>query len=212
MKLNMLKKYRPLPLLAMTAILFNLSCGPLEAGNVAESLTPSVTDSANKVQRGKYLVSTMGCDDCHSTKKFGPHGPEIDTNLRFGGYPAGRPLPSFDTGTTHKWVLFAGDLTAAVGPWGVSFSANISSDPTGIGNWTEAQFIRCLREGKWKGLDGGRPLLPPMPWQNFSQLTDRDLKSIYAYLKTTRPVNNTVPQPIPPSNPKQPIPPGGSMK
>jgi hypothetical protein len=192
--------YRPLALLGIAALLFDLSCGQLDAGSIAESISPAAADSANKVQRGAYLVNTMGCDDCHSPKKFGPHGPEVDTNLRFGGYPAGRPLPPFDTGTAHKWVLFAGDLTAAVGPWGVSFSANISSDPTGIGNWTEAQFIRCLREGKWLGLDD-RPLLPPMPWQNFAKLTDRDLKSIYAFLKTTKPVNNTVPQPIPPGGP-----------
>jgi len=194
----MRKRYWLLALLGIAALLFDLSCGQLSAEDIAESLSPAAADSANKVQRGKYLVTVMGCDDCHSPKLFGPHGPEVDTNLRFGGFPAGRPLPSFDTGTAHKWVLFAGDLTASIGPWGASFSANISSDPTGIGNWTEAQFIRCLREGKWKGLDGGRPLLPPMPWQNFSRLTDRDLKSIYAYLKTTRPVNNTVPQPIPP--------------
>lgn len=197
MKQNMLKNYWPLPLVALAALVFDLSCGRLDAENVPPSPTSSVADSANKVQRGAYLVSTLGCDDCHSPKKFGPNGPEIDTNLRFGGYPAGRPLPSFDTGTAHRWVLFAGDLTAAVGPWGISFSANISSDPTGIGNWTEAQFIRSLREGKWKGLDG-RSLLPPMPWQNLSKLTDPDLGAIYAYLRTSKPVNNTVPEPIPP--------------
>jgi len=197
----MRKKYRLLAPLAIAAAVFGISCGNLESENIAESFSPKAADSANKIQRGKYLVNTMGCDDCHSPKIFGPHGPEIDTNVRFSGYPAGRPLPSFDTGTAQKWVLFAGDLTAAAGPWGISFAANISSDPTGIGNWTEAQFIRCLREGKWKGLDG-RPLLPPMPWQNFSRLTDRDLKSIYAYLKTTRPVSNIVPQPIPPGGVK----------
>jgi len=196
----MLKKYWLLAVSAIAAALFGISCNCLDSGGIAEFVSPAGADSANKVQRGKYLVTVMGCDDCHSPKKFGPNGPEVDTLLRFGGYPAGRPLPGFDTATGHKWVLFAGDLTASVGPWGTSFSANISSDPTGIGSWTEEQFIRCLREGKWKGLDS-RPLLPPMPWQNVSKLTDRDLKSIYAYLRTTRPVNNTVPQPIPPGGP-----------
>lgn len=198
----MLRKYWLLAALAITAAIFAFSCNCPDGSGIAESFSPAAADSANKVDRGRYLVNTMGCDDCHSPKKFGPHGPEVDTNLRFGGFPAGRPLPSFDTGTAHQWVLFAGDLTAAVGPWGTTFAANISSDPTGIGNWTEAQFIRCLREGKWKGLEG-RPLLPPMPWQNFAKLTDRDLKAIYAFLKTTRPVNNSVPEPIPP---------GGRMK
>lgn len=157
-----------------------------------------IADPVQLVKRGEYLVSSIGCDDCHSPKKFGPHGPEIDTALRFSGYPGGRPIETFDTLTSKKWMLFGGDLTCAVGPWGMSFAGNITSDPTGIGNWTEEQFIRCLREGKWKGLENGRPLLPPMPWQNFRKMTYEDLRSIFAYLKTTKPVKNSVPQPIPP--------------
>lgn len=168
--------------------------------NTAPGESPASTrpDSAQFVKRGEYLVSTIGCDDCHSPKKMGPQGPELDITLRFSGYPASRPLPSFDTGTAKNWALFNADLTACVGPWGTSFAGNISSDPTGIGTWTEEQFIRCMREGKWKGLENGRPLLPPMPWQNFKKLNDDDLRSIYAYLKTTHPVSNTVPAPLPP--------------
>jgi hypothetical protein len=164
----------------------------------SEGSTPPIADSVHLVQHGQYLVNAIGCDDCHSPKKMGPHGHEVDSALRFSGYPAGRPLPTFDTGTAKKWILFGGDLTSTVGPWGVSFSANISSDPTGIGSWTEAQFLRCMREGKWKGLEQGRPLLPPMPWENFGKLSDEDLRSIFAYLKPTKPDNNTVPPPIPP--------------
>jgi len=162
--------------------------------------TPGVVikDSATMVKRGEYLVASIGCDDCHSPKKMGPHGPEVDLELRFSGYPAGRPLATWDTNTTKSWALFNQDLTACVGPWGVSFAGNITSDATGIGNWTEQQFVKCLREGKWKGLDSARPLMPPMPWQNFRKLTDEDLKSIYHFLKTTKPVNNTVPAWMPP--------------
>ncbi|HEY6900992.1 MAG TPA: diheme cytochrome c-553 [Puia sp.] len=190
----MQKKYSILGSLAVILLVVVFSCTQGETAGPR----PSVTDPVQLVKRGEYLVNAIGCDDCHSPKKMGPHGPGIDSALRFSGYPAGRPIPSFDTTTAKSWVLFGGDLTSAVGPWGISFSGNISSDPTGIGSWTEEQFIRCLREGKWKGLEQGRPLLPPMPWQNFSRLNDEDLRSIYAFLKTTRPVNNTVPQPIPP--------------
>lgn len=157
-----------------------------------------VNDSARMVQRGEYLVSAIGCDDCHSPKRMGPHGPEIVAELRFSGYPADRPLAAWDTNTAKSWALLNQDLTACVGPWGVSFAGNITSDATGIGNWTEQQFIKCLREGKWKGLDSARPLLPPMPWQNLKHLTDEDLGSIFQYLKTTRPVQNTVPAWMPP--------------
>jgi hypothetical protein len=93
------------------------------------------------------------------------------------------------------WSLFAPDLTSAVGPWGASFAGNITSDATGIGNWTEENFIRALRKGKYKGLENSRDLLPPMPWFVYKNMTDEDLKSIFAYLKTTKPVENVVPAP-----------------
>lgn len=178
-------------LIGIVAIFSNTSCQ-----NAAPVVV--VKDSVTMIKRGEYLVSTIGCDDCHSPKKMGPHGPEVDPELRFSGYPASRPLAAWDTNTAKSWALMSQDLTACVGPWGVSFAGNITSDATGIGNWTEQQFIKCLREGKWKGLDSARPLMPPMPWQNFKKLTDEDLSSIYRYLKTTKPVQNTVPAWIPP--------------
>lgn len=181
-------------LVILAALTVGIACNEVNS----KGSTPSVADSVQLVKRGQYLVNSIGCDDCHSPKKMGLHGPEVDSALRFSGYPAGRPLPAFDTGTAKKWILFDNDLMSYVGPWGISFSANISSDPTGIGNWTETQFVRSIREGKWKGLEQGRPLLPPMPWENFGRLSDEDLRSIYAFLKTTKPINNTVPQPIPP--------------
>ncbi|HNL64873.1 MAG TPA: diheme cytochrome c-553, partial [Ferruginibacter sp.] len=95
----------------------------------------------------------------------------------------------------NGWMMLGGDLTNAVGPWGMSFAGNISSDETGIGNWSEQQFITALRKGKLKGLEGSRDLLPPMPWFVYKNLTDEDLRSIYAYLKTTKPVKNVVPAP-----------------
>jgi hypothetical protein len=94
-------------------------------------------------------------------------------------------------------MLFSDDLTTAVGSWGQSFAANLTSDATGTGNWKEEQFIKAIREGKYKGLDNTRPLLMPMPWFVYKNLTDDDLKSIFAFLQTTNPVNNLVPAPKP---------------
>ena len=150
------------------------------------------------VERGTYLVNTMGCDDCHSPKRMGPNGPEIIPELRLSGYPADRPLTKADTNVVKKgWMLLSDDLTTAVGFWGQSFAANLTSDATGTGNWKEEQFIKALREGKYKGLDNTRPLLLPMPWFVYKNLTDDDLKSIFAFLQTTNPVKNVVPAPRP---------------
>ncbi|HVZ56074.1 MAG TPA: hypothetical protein VG870_05400 [Chitinophagaceae bacterium] len=152
------------------------------------------------VKRGEYLVQVMGCDDCHSPKQMGPQGPEVIADRRLSGYQAGRPLPKTDPASIQNgWVMFNSDLTASYGPWGVSFAANLTPDSTGIGVWTEEQFKKALREGKFKGLDNNRPLLPPMPWANFRHLTDVDIKAIYSYLHSIRPVKNVVPAWIPPA-------------
>ena len=159
---------------------------------------PKPMTQEEKVKRGEYLVNAVGCDDCHSPKKMGAQGPEIISELRFSGSPSSAQLPSVNTGEIKKgWMMFAPDLTSAAGPWGQSYAANISSDATGIGNWKEEQFIKALREGKYKGLDNTRPLLPPMPWFVYKNFSDDDLKSIFAFLKSTKPVHNVVPAPKP---------------
>ena len=150
------------------------------------------------VKRGVYLVNSIGCDDCHSPKRMGANGPELIPDLRLSGYPSDRPITKADTNVVRNgWMLFSDDLTTSVGPWGQSFAANLTSDATGTGNWKEEQFIKAIREGKFKGLDNTRPLLMPMPWFVYRNLTDDDLKSIFAFLQTTKPVNNVVPAPKP---------------
>ncbi|CAN5757469.1 c-type cytochrome [soil metagenome] len=157
---------------------------------------PTKISKEELVKRGNYLVTIAGCDDCHSPKKMGPMGPEIDMEHRLSGYPADRPFPKFDSNVVKKGIaMFNEDLTAAAGPWGVSFTANITSDATGIGNWTEGNFMTALRKGKFKGLEASRSLLPPMPWQNYAQMTDNDLKAIFAFLQSTKPVKNVAPAP-----------------
>lgn len=158
---------------------------------VKETLSPEAL-----VKRGEYLVSAVGCDDCHSPKIFKADGSfEIDMSRRFSGHPADAPVGKVDTNTyKNGWIYFANDLTASAGPWGISYAANISSDSTGIGAWKEEQFITAIRKGLYKGLEGSRPLLPPMPWFVYKNFNDEDLRAIFAYLKSTKPVKNVVPQ------------------
>lgn len=155
------------------------------------------------IKRGAYLVNSIGCADCHSPKRMGERGPEFIPELHLSGYQQGNELPPISEDALAKgWMLFNADLTAGVGPWGVSFAANLTSDETGIGNWSFEQFKTAIRKGKYKGLENARDLLPPMPWQNFAQLSDEDLEAMFEYLKSTKPVKNIVPAPIPPSAPK----------
>jgi mono/diheme cytochrome c family protein len=152
------------------------------------------------IARGKYLTTIGGCNDCHTPKVFSQAGMEFDTTKLFSGYTAGEMLPVIDTTmvTPGKWYLANSHLTGWVGPWGVSYAANLTPhEATGLGNWTDEIFIKALRTGKHMGI--GRPIMPPMPWQTIGQLTDEDLKSILAYLKSIPAINNKVPDPVPPN-------------
>ncbi len=171
-----------------------------------ETQAPSTTSTAlsfngfdSQVKWGEHLVTIAGCNDCHSPKKMTDHGPEIDSSILLSGHPAQLPPPDISQKEVEsKGLAVSNDLTVWVGAWGISYAANLTSDETGTGNWKEEQFIYALREGKLKGLAGSRSLLPPMPWQMFKHMTDDELKAIFAYLKTTKPIKNIVPQPVPP--------------
>jgi len=165
---------------------------------VVETLEPSVEDV---IAHGEYLVGIMGCHDCHSPKRMGENGPEIIPELMLSGYPSDRPVIKFDSKLIKEgFAMFYPDLTAAAGPWGVSFTGNLTPHETGIGNWTEDQFKRALTQGKSKGLENGRMLLPPMPWFNFTNMKDEDVHAVYSYLKSINPVENVVPAPVTPDN------------
>lgn len=151
------------------------------------------------VARGKYIVTTGGCGDCHTPKIMTANGPMEDTTRILAGFPEGETLPPLDLKTVApgNWYVTEKNLAAWVGPWGISYASNLTPDnETGIGTLSEEMFIKTLREGKFMGV--GRPLLPPMPWQVFAQKTDEDLKAIYAYLKSLPPIKNKVPDPVPP--------------
>lgn len=178
-------------------ILLFSSCNNQKYEEVKEEKAMTKADS---IRRGEYLVKTIGCSDCHTPKRMGENGPEDMPGMFLAGHPADGQLPPMNMEAVKSgWMLFSPDFTATVGPWGISFAGNLTSDDTGLGTWTKEQFFVAIREGKFKGHRNGRDLLPPMPWFNFANLTDEDLESMFKYLQTTDPVKNEVPAPIPPN-------------
>jgi len=154
--------------------------------------------ASTPVERGKYLVTVMDCHGCHTPFKMG----QPDMTRMLIGHPQEIKItapPALPPG--GPWGLAASETnTAWAGPWGVSFTPNLTPDrTTGLGAWTEEMFVNAIRKGKHLGAAGGRDILPPMPWASYSALTDADLKAIFAYLKTIPAVVNRVPTPIPPS-------------
>jgi len=154
---------------------------------------------AAKVERGKMLVTFGGCNDCHTPFKMGEHGPEPDMTRMLSGHPQQMVMPPAPTLPAGPWIGSIGaTFTAWAGPWGTSFTANLTPDPdTGTGKWSEADFMATVRNGRHLGR--GRELLPPMPWQNVASLSDDDLKAVFAYLQSIPPIKNRVPDPIPPA-------------
>ena len=148
------------------------------------------------VERGRYLVTVAGCNDCHTPFKMGPNGPEPDMTRMLAGHPQGLRMPAAPA-PQGPWVWSGSETnTAFAGPWGVSYASNLTPEPnTGLGIWTEELFIKALRTGRHWGQ--ARPILPPMPWQSYSRMTDDDLKAMYAYLRTIQPVVNSVPESVP---------------
>jgi len=177
-------------------------------GLLSSTLVAGGKDDNIRIERGRYLVSIGGCNDCHSPKVMTPMGPVPDTTRLLSGHPAGTPIAPIPEGLINPagWLaLTNAHLTAWAGPWGISFSRNLTPDvATGLGSWTEAIFIKAIRTGKDMG--EGRAILPPMPWQEFRKMTDEDLGSIFAYLHSLPPVLNAIPDPVPPAMPEQETP------
>jgi mono/diheme cytochrome c family protein len=131
---------------------------------------PHRAEKARRIERGEYLATVMGCNDCHTPGML--YG-QPDFARRMGGSDLG-------------WR----------GPHGVSYASNLTPDTeTGIGRWTEQQIVNAIRAGM---RPDGRQLLPPMPWPNFARLTDEDAFAIAAYLKSLPPVKHASLGPVPP--------------
>ena len=115
---------------------------------------PTKSIAEDPIKRGEHLVNAIGCHDCHSPKTFNETGMHVDSKRVLSGHPSYEKLETYDAKTAEKFILLSMGGTAQIGPWGTSFAANLTSDDTGIGTWSETQFIKAMKEGKYKGLMG----------------------------------------------------------
>lgn len=194
------KLFATLVMAFAVAVVLALSVPPMAARKTKPAPAAPQSDlQARRVARGEYIVKNSGCHDCHTPWKVGPNGPEPDMTLALSGHPESFKLPPPPKLGNGPWVwAAAGTNTAFAGPWGVSYTANLTPEKmTGIGIWTEDIFIKTIRSGRHWGVS--RPILPPMPWTVYRNMTDEDLKSLYAYLRTVKPIKNQVPEPLPPA-------------
>jgi mono/diheme cytochrome c family protein len=190
--------------LAIASTLLIPACSGQPAPNPAPEKTVAATPAMSPVERGKYIVSTAGCNDCHTPWKMGPNGPEPDMTRMLSGHPESEKTANKPPKLDGPWMAAASQtFTAWAGPWGISYTANLTPDQnTGLGIWTEDMFIKAIREGKHMATS--RPILPPMPWAVYRNLTDDDLKAVFAYLKTIPAIHNQVPDAIIAEPPKAP--------
>jgi mono/diheme cytochrome c family protein len=153
----------------------------------------------DQLARGKYLVTVAGCNDCHTPWKVGPAGPEPDMSRMLSGHPESFAIGAPATLPAGPWIAAANATnTAHSGPWGVSFTANLTPDPeTGLGKWTQSTFTQTIRTGRHMGR--GRKILPPMPIPMYKNFTDADLAAIFTYLQSIPAISNRVPEPLPPA-------------
>ena len=142
------------------------SCTKTSTTTSSDSTATAAMTPEQKVARGKYLVSVLGCNDCHT-----PGG-------LYGAPDMNRMLSGSELGWT--------------GPWGTSYPANLTPDPTtGLGNYTDDDIVTALRTGHKKS---GAAILPPMPWPIYANLTDDDAYSVAAFLKSIPPVVHAAPK------------------
>lgn len=154
-----------------------------------------------EAKRGEQLVATHDCHACHTPFAMGKDGPAPDMSRALSGHPEKLVMPPPPKLPEGPWLwLGAATNTAFAGPWGVSYATNLTSDAeTGIGKWRAQDFVAAIKTGKHLGVS--RPIMPPMPWQAYRNLSDKDLKAIFAYLQATAPIRNQVPQYQPPAKP-----------
>ena len=172
---------------------------PVAQAPAATTAPASTASSMTPAQRGELLIFGGGCHDCHTPKKLTAAGPEPDMSLSLSGHPEKIEIKApFKPAARSPWTIATTDtLTAWSGAWGVSFAANLTPDKeTGL-NMSERNFVIAIKTGSHLGT--ARPILPPMPWQQYSHLPEEDLKAMYAYLQTIPPIKNQVPAPIPPA-------------
>ncbi len=120
------------------------------------------------VKRGEYLFNNVcGCADCHSSRDYSKlAGPFVEGTVGKGG----------------------SEFNEEFGLPGKFFAKNIT--PAGLKGWTDGEIFRAITEGVSKD---NEPLFPLMPYPNFGKMDKNDVYAIIAYLKTLKPIENTVP-------------------
>lgn len=163
-------------------------------GTTGDPIWSAQDAKAAQIARGAKLVSIGGCNDCHTPMKFDPAigMPVPDMTRMLSGHPEGAPDPASDV-KGHDMAAIGPTFTSFRLPFGVVYSMNLTPDAeTGLGTWNEEMFVRALKTGKHFG-GNGRPILPPMPWMTLAQQSEDDLKAIFAYLRTVKPIRNGIP-------------------
>lgn len=176
------------------AALAAIGCHASHESSPGDTVEPVVSQVS--VERGEYLVQITGCHDCHTPFVVGPSGPEPDMSRMLSGHPQDLAMPQPPELPEGPWVwIGAGTNTAFAGPWGISYAINLTPHQnTGIGIWTEEMFVDSIRKGRHMG--HARPVLPPMPWPAYRHMTNEDLESIFAYLKSIPEIENRIPEAI----------------
>jgi Cytochrome c len=194
-----MKKKLSIVVIICTMIVLLVRCNSPKPETVAQiPVKENYGGFESRQKWGEHLVTVSACHDCHSPKDYSKPGSGLDSNHLLSGY-LGSPVPGVNRrdAQTKGWAVTS-DLTSWVGPWGIAYAANLTSDSTGIGTWKEERFIYAIRNGKYNGMASDRNLIPVMPWVMYRNMTDEELKAIFAYLKSTKPIKNKVPPPTPP--------------
>jgi hypothetical protein len=159
---------------------------PVRAGKA-----PPNPYSKKLVERGRMLVWSGGCNDCHTPRVFNPEigMPSFDWSRLLSGHPEGAPEPEGELGPGDA-LLIGSTFTCFKLPFGTTYAVNLTPDiDTGTGSWTEKMFVDIFRKGRHLGGDS-RPVYPPMPWDWYRAMPDQDLKAIFAYLRSIPPLRN----------------------
>jgi mono/diheme cytochrome c family protein len=180
----------------LAAVSLSAACTAPERSEPVKPAAPTTTP----VERGRYLAIVGACGDCHTPFKMGANGPEPDMSRMLSGHPETMSVTSAPAlAPPFAWAGTATN-TAFAGPWGISFAMNLTPDvDTGLGSWNEEMFVKALRTGKHMG--ESRPIQPPMPWSWYGQMSDDDLKALFAYLRSVPAIRNRPPAYQPPGAP-----------
>ena len=133
-----------------------------------------------------------------TTSALPPHTPNLangQTMFNIGGCASCHATPNSDPDKVDRARLGGG--LALRSPFGTFYVPNISPDPRdGIGKWSEANFVTAL----WKGTSPrGNHLFPAFPYDSYQRMTLDDVRDLFAYLKTLKPVRHHVDNTEPPT-------------